>query len=125
VSQDDRPDLPELPDRPTPWVETRPGGFFFLNAVIVAPILMVVYAVALRWLLRSVAGLDGPSRILDPIPLVAAYVAPVMGWLALPAAALVIWNLRMVDRRWARVALWVFLIAHLGMLTYTVGRLVS
>jgi hypothetical protein len=113
----------ELPEREAdPWVETRPGGLFFVNALLVAPVLMVLYPVLLRWLLGALTGFDGPSPILDPVPLVAAYVAPVVGWLALPAAGLVIWNLGTVDRRWARGLLWLFLATHVGVLVYTLGR---
>lgn len=122
----DVPDVPDMPDLPagagTPWVETRAGGLFFVNALLVAPVLMVLYPVALRALLDVLVGLEGPSRVLDPVPLVAAHVAPFVGWLAIPAAAVVIWNLRIVDRRWARGLLWLFLAAHLGVLLYTVGR---
>lgn len=121
--------VPEMPDLPTradpPWVESRAGGLFFLNALLVAPVLMVLYPIALRGLLEVVIGFEGPSRVLDPVPMVAAYVAPVVGWLAIPAAALAIWNLRVVDRGWARVLLWLFLGAHVGVLLYTLGRLLA
>jgi hypothetical protein len=118
--------LLELPTAETPpWVESRAGGLFFVNAVLVAPIFMAVYPVALRALLRLFFGFEGPSAVLDPVPEVAAYVAPVLGWLALPAAILVVVNLRVIDRRWARTLLWAFLAAHVGMLAYTVARVVA
>lgn len=116
-------ETPDLPQREgVPWVETRAGGFFFINAVLVAPVFMVLYPLALRALLRVLVGFEGPSPILDTVPLVAAYVAPVVGWLAVPAAVLVVWNLRLVDRTWARGLLWVFLASHLAVLAYTLAR---
>ncbi len=105
-----------------PWVETRPGGHFFINAVLVAPIFMALYPWTLRWLLRALGILDRPSRILDPVPAVAAHFAPFLGWLSIPAAWLVWKNLQEIDRDWARGALWIFLVAHVGMLLYTVTR---
>lgn len=116
-------ELPELPaETESPWVESRAGGLFFVNALIAAPALMAVYPLLLRSLLEGLVGLDRPSPILDTVPLVAAYVAPWVGWMAVPAAVLVLWNLRMVDRRWPRVLLWAFLAIHLAVLGYTVGR---
>lgn len=114
------PDLPSSPHEP--WVETRAGGLFFVNALLAAPALMVLYPIALRALLHAITGFDRPSPLLDTVPLVAAHVAPVIGWLALPAAALTIWNLRITDRPWARVALRVFLVLHIGVLVYTAAR---
>jgi hypothetical protein len=114
---------PDLPSRSEdPWVESRAGGLFFVNALLAAPALMVLYPFLLRAVLRAAVGFDRPSPLLDTVPLVAAHVAPVVGWLALPAAALVVWNLRMVERRWARVLLWSFLVLHLGVLVYTAAR---
>lgn len=117
---------PSLPDaEEQPWVETRPGMVFFLNALVAAPILMVAYPWMLRWLLRTAGILDRPSRILDPVPAVAAHVAPVIGWLAVPALAFAIYGLRVADRRWARLLLWVFVAGHVGTLLYTIGRWVG
>jgi hypothetical protein len=120
-SERDPAPLPEIPDR-TPWVETRPGALFFVSAVLVAPVVMALYPWVLRWGLRTFAGFDRPSRILDPVPAVAAYVAPVVGWLALPALVVVVRALRVVDRAWARRLLWVFAALHVGTLIYTAGR---
>ncbi|UCC25735.1 MAG: hypothetical protein JSU98_01305 [Gemmatimonadales bacterium] len=105
-----------------PWVETRAGGWFFVNAVLAAPVFMALYPWSVRWLLRTTGILDRPSRILDPVPAVADHLIPVLGWLSIPAAWLVLRNLRMVDRTWARRALCVFLVAHVGTLAYTVSR---
>lgn len=111
-----------VPEKPVPWVETRAGGMFFVNAVLVAPIFMALYPWTVRWVLRATGVLNGPSRIFDPVPAVAAHFAPVLGWLSIPAAWLVWRNLRVVDRRWARIALWIFLVTHVGMVVYTVTR---
>lgn len=119
-------EIPELPTREeSPWVETRAGGLFFVNALLAAPALMAVYPLLLRTLLETFAGLEGASPVLDTVPLVAAHVAPWVGWAAVPAAALVVWNLRIADRRWARGLLWAFLTIHLAVLAYTVGRWVG
>lgn len=114
------PSLPETGE--TPWVETRSGAVFFVNALLAAPVLMAVYPWALRWLLRAAGILDRPSRILDPIPAVAAHVAPLVGWLALPALAFSLYGLRLADRRWARVLLVLFAVGHGTTLFYTVSR---
>lgn len=114
---------PSLPDQTEPpWVETRPGLVFFLNALLAGPIMIVAYPWMLRWSLRAAGVLDRPSRILDPVPAVAAYVAPVVGWLALPALLFAIYGLRIADRRWARILLAVFLVGHLATLLYTATR---
>ncbi len=112
---------PELGAREKdPWIETRPGVVFFVNALLASPILLTLYPLTLRFLLRTAGILDRPSRVLDPVPAVAAHFLPVLGWLALPALALVVWNLRFVDRVWARRALWLFALVHLGTLAFTV-----
>lgn len=114
-----------ISDSEVPWVETRAGGLFFVNAVLAAPVLMALYPWALRWALRAAGVLDRPSRILDPVPAVADHFIPVLGWLAVPAAWLVVKNLRVVDRPWARRALWVFLAVHAGTVAYTVARVMG
>jgi hypothetical protein len=93
-----------------------------VNAVLVAPALMALYPWTIRWILRTAGVLDRPSRILDPVPAVADHVIPFLGWLAIPAAWLVLRNLRIIDRVWARRALWVFLAIHVGTVVYTVLR---
>lgn len=113
------------PTAENPWVETRAGGMFFLNAVLAAPVLMALYPWAIRRVLRVTGALDRPSRILDPVPAVADHLIPVLGWLAIPAAWLVIRNLRIVDRVWARRALWLFLVVHVGTVVYTVLRVLG
>ena len=117
---------PEIPPAAEhPWIETRAGGLFFVNAVLAAPVLMALYPWTIRWVLRVTGVLNRPSRILDPVPAVADHVIPVLGWLAIPAAWLVVRNLRIIDRTWARRALWVFLAVHVGTVVYTVLRVVG
>lgn len=121
----DRPDMGPIPSLPSsddpPWIETRAGMVFFLNALVATPLMIVAYPWLLRWLLRVTGLLDRPSRILDPVPAVAAHMAPVLGWLALPALGFAIYGLRVVDRRWARILMALFLIGHIGTLIYTIG----
>lgn len=115
---------PELPEtRETPWIETRSGGLFFVNALLASPMLLTLYPVTLRWILRTTGVLDRPSRVLDPVPAVAAHFLPVLGWLALPALALVIWTLRQTEpeRRWARRGLVLFALVQAGTFLYTLG----
>ncbi|MBT8335947.1 MAG: hypothetical protein KJO11_05040 [Gemmatimonadetes bacterium] len=117
---------PSLPDAASaPWVETRPGAVFFINALAAAPVFVALYPWAVRWLLRTAGILDRPSRILDPVPAVAAHFAPVVGWLALPALAFAIYGFRIADRRWARVLLGIFAVAHVGTVIYTAAQWVG
>jgi len=113
------PSLPN-PEAP-PWVETRAGGVFFVNALLAAPLFVALYPWTLRWLLRVAGVLDRPSRMLDPVPAVAAHFAPVVGWLALPALLFAIHGFRIADRRWARILLGVFAVGHVGTVIYTLA----
>ena len=112
----------DRPRRDEPWIETRAGGLFFLNAVIVGPVALVLVPVVVGAVVRGMGLVEGPSAVLDTIPAVARYVAPTVGWLAAPAAWLVLWTLRGTEEKEARWALLVFLAAHLGVLAYTVSR---
>lgn len=126
VTRDTPPANPSPPEvAPTsspPWIETGPGGLFFVNAVLASPALMAMYPWTIRFVLRSAGVLDRPSKVLDPVPAVADHVIPILGWLAIPAAWLVLKNLKTVRRPWARRALWVFLALHVGTLIYTLLR---
>lgn len=115
-------DAPNPGHAKEPWVETRAGGLFFVSAVFVAPPLIALYPVLLRGLLHALIGFDRPSRILDPVPAVAAYVAPVVGWFALPALWLTLKARAAADRRWARRLLDLFVLVHVGTLAYTISR---
>ena len=120
------PDLgppPSLPEASgPPWVETRAGSVFFINALLAAPVFVALYPWTMRWLLRVTGILDRPSRILDPVPAVAAHFAPVVGWLAIPALIFSVYGYRIADRRWARILLGIFAVAHLGTIIYTAGQ---
>ncbi len=110
---------------PEPWVETRPGGVFFICTLLITPVAVALVPWLLSWVLRASGVIAGPSRLLDPVPAVAAYMAPVLGWLALPALLFTLHALRIADRLWARRVLWVFAALHVGTLVYTVGRWVN
>lgn len=112
----------ERPPGDQPWIETRAGGLFFLNAVVVGPLALVLVPVVIGAVVRGLGLMTGPSAVLDTIPAVARYVAPTLGWLAAPAAWLAIWTFRKTEKTEARWALLAFLVAHLGVLAYTVSR---
>ena len=103
-----------------PWVETREGGLFFINAVLVAPLFMVLLPLGLRGLFRSLGALNRPSPVLDPIPAVAAHMLPVLGIALVIPLILTLKNLRIARRPAVKTALWIFLASHVGFLTYTV-----
>lgn len=108
---------------PEPWVETRAGGWFFVNAVLVAPELIVLVPLVARAALRAAGLVEGPSRFLDPIPAVADYMLPRLGWVLVVPIWTTVRNLRMEGvKRWARAALWAMLVLHLAFLGYTVER---
>ena len=106
----------------TPWIETPAGTLFFLNAVLVTPVAVVLLPLAVGSALRALGLLDGPSPLWDPIPAVAAHVGPWVGWLAAVPLALTARNLAIVDRPGPRAALAVFLVAHLGVLCWTAAQ---
>lgn len=112
----------DRPDEGTPWVETPAGTLFFLNAVLVTPVAMVLFPLAVGAALRALGLLEGPSPLWDPIPAVAAHVGPWVGWLAAVPLALTARNLAIVDRPGPRAALVVFLLAHLGVLCWTAAQ---
>ena len=89
---------PRLPEG-TPWVETREGGWFFVNALLVAPAFMVAFPWTLRWLLGMAGVASGPNRLLDTIPTMAAFIVPYVGWLAVLPLATTIHALRLVGPR--------------------------
>jgi len=115
----ERRKTPKLPEG-TPWVETRPGGLFFVNAVLVAPELMVLLPWAVGTTLRGLGLLHGTSQFIDPVPEAAAYFLPWIGWGLVVPIWTTLKNLRMDVKPWARTALWVFLVLHLSFLGYTV-----
>ena len=106
--------------RGTPFVETSQGGLFFMNAVMAAPALLVLWPVLLRALLRAVGALEGPSPLLDPVPAVAGQVGPYVAWLS----AIPLWtcrrNLGMSLPAPARWVLRAFVTVHVGVLGWWV-----
>jgi hypothetical protein len=114
-----------VPSRGEPFVETPAGGLFFLNAVLAAPALVVIWPVLLRGLLRGVGALDGPSALLDPIPAYAAEVGPFVAWLSGVPLFTSLRNLRMELPPPARWTLRAFVALHAGMLVWWVLELVA
>ncbi|MSR36514.1 MAG: hypothetical protein EXR95_07720 [Gemmatimonadetes bacterium] len=105
-----------------PFVETRAGGLFFLNAVLAAPALVVLWPVLVRGGLRGIGALGGPSALLDPIPAFAAEVGPAVAWLAVVPLAATMRNLRMPLPTAARWTLRAFALMHAGVLAWWVAR---
>ena len=108
-------------DPDTPWVETPEGGRFFVNAVLVAPELIVVFPLAVGLALRAMGLVQGPTVFLDVVPWVAGYAIPYVAWL-LPIP---IWttmrNLKVASGR-IRALLFGFLALHSSFLGYAVLR---
>lgn len=99
-----------------PFVETRAGGWFFVNAVLAGPTLLVLFPAAVRGLLRGIGAIGGPSRLLDPVPDLAARLGPYAGWLAVVPLITTLVNLRMALPAAARWTLRAFAVVHLGVL---------
>lgn len=100
------------------WIETREGGWFFVNAVLVAPALMVAFPWCLRAVFRLLGLLSGPNPFFDTIPVMAAYAVPYVGWLAAIPLWLTWRSLRWEAPRGARIALRFFGLVHLCVLAY-------
>jgi hypothetical protein len=107
-------------DRGEPWIETRRGGLFFVNALLVSPELVVLFPLTLQWLVGLVAPYRNPSPFLDTIPFVASRSIPYLGWLLAIPIWTTIRNLRIEPLRLPRLALAFFLLLHLCFLGYTV-----
>lgn len=102
------------------WVETPSGGLFFINSLLVFPYVMVLVPLLTRLFVRGVmGGLEAQSTIVDTFPLLAGYLAPRYGWLAVGPIALVVRNLRMETRTLPRMILLGFLVVHLLVLGWT------
>ncbi len=111
---------PSRPEREEPWIETRRGGFFFVNALLVAPELVVLFPLTLQFLVGLVAPHRNPSPFLDTIPFVASKSIPYLGWLLVVPIWTTLRNLRMEPLLLPRLALVFFLLLHLSFLGYTV-----
>jgi hypothetical protein len=103
---------------PQPFVETRPGGLFFLNAVLAAPALIVLAPTLVRGILRGIGALEGPTPLLDPVPAVAAYAGPWIAWLSVVPLWTTWRNLRMELPAPARWTLRAFALVHAGVLVW-------
>lgn len=108
----------ERRDGGEPFVETRAGGLFFLNAVLAGPALLVLWPAALRAGLHALGALHGPSTFLDPIPDFARQTGPYVAW----ASVLPLWcslrNLRLRVPPAARWTLRAFVALHAGVLVW-------
>jgi len=114
-------DLPTLESRDDPWIETRGGGLFFINAVLIFPHIMVLVPLLTRIAVRARGGLRGEQIIVDTFPLLAEYLLPRMGWLLVLPIALVLLNLRVEKASLPRAGLIFFLVLHLAALGWTVA----
>ncbi len=103
-----------------PWIETRQGEWFFLNAVLVAPELVVLVPLALGLAIGFLVPDRGTSPFLDTIPFVASRSLPVVGWLLVIPIWTTLKNLRMKGPLLPRLVLGVFLVSHLAFLGYAV-----
>jgi hypothetical protein len=116
--------VPPDRDEPTgsePFVETRAGGLFFLNAVLAAPALIVLMPLLARGALRAIGALEGPTRLLDPVPAVAAYAGPWIAWLSVIPLWTIRRNLRMELPAAARATLYACALLHAAVLAWWVS----
>ncbi len=103
-----------------PWIETRQGGWFFVNALLVAPELVVLFPLVLGMLSGVLVPGREPSPFLDTIPFLASKAIPLLGWLLVIPIWTTIRNLRMDGLRLPKVFLGIFLVLHVSFLGYTV-----
>lgn len=108
-----------------PWIETREGGWFFVNALLVAPELVVLFPLAAGFVVSLLAPGREPSPFLDTIPFLASKVIPFLGWFLVVPLWTTYRNLGMEKQTLPRIALFGFLLLHLGFLGYTVGSWVG
>jgi hypothetical protein len=112
------PEPPPTAPGTDPFVETRAGSFFFLNAVLAGPALIVLWPLLLGALLRALGILDGPSRLFDPVPQLAAGVGPYVAWLAVVPLVTTLLNLRMRLPEPARWTLRALVLVHVWVLVW-------
>ncbi len=104
------------------WIETKEGGLFFLNALLIFPWIMVLIPLLTRVFVRGVVGgLPRESVIVDTFPAMTEYLLPRAGWLLVIPVGLALHTLRVETRSLPRVALGIFLALHLIALGWTVG----
>lgn len=107
--------------RTQPWVETRSGALFFVNALLIFPHVMVTVPLLTRVLVRLRGGMPGETTIVDTFPMIAEHLLPRLGWALVIPMALVVLNLRWETARLPRVALLGFLALHGAYLGWTVA----
>jgi hypothetical protein len=117
----DRMSTPPGPVTDERWIETRRGGIFFINALLIFPQIMVMIPLVTRVFVRARGGFPGEEPIVDTFPLMAEHLLPRMGWLLVIPIALVVYNLTLEDAPWPRIGLGFFLFLHLCFLGWTVG----
>lgn len=104
-----------------PWIETRQGGWFFVNLLLATPALVVLFPLTTGMIVSLMAPGRDPSPFLDTIPFIASKALPYLGWLLVIPIWTTIRNLRMEGPTIPRVVLVGILLLHLGFLGYTVG----
>ena len=109
-----------MPERSEPWIETRRGGVFFVNALLVAPALVVLFPLTVGAVVSLLAPDRPLSPFLDTIPFVASKALPYVGWLLVIPIWTTIRNLRIETQVLPRAALGFFLVLHFAFLGYTV-----
>ena len=105
---------------PEPWIETPRGGLFFVNALLVAPELVVLFPLGLQLIVGLIADERAASPFLDTIPFVASKAIPFLGWFLVVPIWTTIKKLRMESLLLPRISLGVFLLLHLSFLGYTI-----
>lgn len=113
----------ELPEER--WIETRRGGLFFVNALLIFPHVMVSVPLLTRMLVRARGGLAREAEIVDTFPMLAEHLLPRMGWLLVVPIGLILLNLRLERALWPRLALLAFLALHLAYLGWTIATWVG
>lgn len=102
-----------------PWIETKEGGLFFVNALFVVPAFCVLVPLSVRTVLTLIGGPRGDSPILDTMPTLAALVLPYVGWLLVLPVATTLMNLHREKGLPPRIALLLFLIIHLSFFVWS------
>ena len=108
--------------RSEPWIETRQGGWFFVNALLVAPEFVVLFPLLVGKFVSFISPERELSPFLDTIPSLAGMALPFLGWILVIPIWTTVKNLRMDGLRFPRVVLVGFLFLHLSFLGYTISR---
>jgi hypothetical protein len=103
-----------------PWIETREGGWFFVNALLVAPELVVLFPLAAGFIVSLLAPGREASPFLDTIPFLASLAVPFLGWFLVIPIWTTFKNLGIERQVLPRIALLGFLLIHLSFLGYTI-----